>query len=111
MCRFVIDLCAVVSKCDVRDLVCVMCGMGFMLRAAFSLCDVQFAATNLVASLRTCVASIRREGPNIGPTGGPKGFAQQPPIMLWRGGDTGGINRSPPLSDRSVFPAPCLAKS
>ena len=39
-------------------LVCVLCRLSSVLCAGFSLCYVQFAVTNLVASLRACLASL-----------------------------------------------------
>ena len=41
-----------------RFFVCVMCRLLSALCAGFSLCYVQFAVTNLVASLRACLASL-----------------------------------------------------
>ena len=56
----------------VQVLVCVMCCVWSALCAAFSVCCAQLAATNLVASLRACVASLGgkgsvRQGPREGP--------------------------------------------
>ena len=51
MCRFEYVSCAVFSLGGVGDLICVMYGIQFVLHEDVSFCYVQFAATNLVASL------------------------------------------------------------
>ena len=49
--------------CYLWALVCLMWGIQFVLCAVVSLCHVQFAVTNLIASLRACLASLGEQGP------------------------------------------------
>ena len=60
MCRCSSVLCAVFCLCCVPSLVCVMDTLQPLLCAGFSLCHVQFAVTNLVASPEH--ASLRSVG-------------------------------------------------
>ena len=72
----------------VRSLVCVMYGISFVLCAGFGLCHMQFAATNLFASLRACLATLGRERPNNGPREGPLLGTREGPLL--------GNNLAPP---------------
>ena len=71
--------CAVFSLCSVNDLVCAMYGIDVVLCAGFNMCYVQFAAANLVALLRACLASLGRESPDKGPGEGPNKSPREGP--------------------------------
>ena len=90
---------AVFSLCCVRDLVC----------ARLSLCDVQFAATNMAASLRECLASMGRKEPREDPTETlNRGPREAPNNLLCHVGISGG---DPPInlpSAIAVWSCGCL---
>ena len=65
-------LCEELGTYYVWVLVCVLCVISSVSCAVFSLCHVQFAVTNLVASLRACLAALGRVGPNKGTKEEPK---------------------------------------
>ena len=71
MCLCVHGLCAELCMSYLRCLGCVKSGVEFVSCAGCSLCYVQLAATNLVASLLARVASLSKEGTNKGSIAGP----------------------------------------
>ena len=69
MCIFCFVLCAVVSLCYAQVLVIDMCSFQFVLCAVFNLCHEHCAVTNVVASLRACLAALGRERAQQEPKG------------------------------------------
>ena len=65
MCLCVHVVCADLCMSSVRCLVCVARGILCVSRVGISKCCVQFATTNLVASLRAHLASLATRGPDM----------------------------------------------
>ena len=70
MCRLLCVLCTDWCLYYIQIQTCLMCRLEYVLWTGFSTLCEQFAATNLVASRRACLASLGREGPSKGPREG-----------------------------------------